>query len=548
MNIAIYCRVSTERQENEGTIESQIAALREFANKEGYTVTNEYADNGYSGELLARPGLDKLRDDATKDKFEAVLIHSPDRLARKYGYHYLINEELKKRNIRIIFKSRPSNNDTPEEFISNGITELVAEYEKLKILERTRRGKLHKAENGNIIGSIAPYGYDYVPKTKAKTGHYKVNESEAKIVKKIFGLLVNKELSVRSIAKELTRIGIEPRKGLHWRTSTLHRILRDRTCTGVTFYNKHISCEPKKPKVTSNYKRRSNTSLRLRPVDEWIEIKLPKHLIIIDKKTFELAQKQLRRNSKLSLRNVKHKYLLRGLIECGSCSSPFHGESCHKKLYYRCGNRDRTFPLPKECNASSIKAERIEPLVWNAVSKALQNPKLIIDQVEKKQARLQDSQSNTEFLIKDIDKEIDKLSEKIDRLLDIYTDGSISKDMLNSRIGKLQKQKNELLQERQKYINIKSNKLSSNVVHRDIKFYCDTVKKRLEALSFEERVEVLKIVTKIVVKDQTVVIKGVIPTWQEEDSSLGCIASQSCLQHGRNTTYEFQLTESLSQV
>ena len=103
MKVALYARVSTEKQEEEGTIDSQIVALEEYCQKNGHVIVGKYIDNGYSGTLLARPELDKLRDDASKEIFDAILIHSPDRLARKYVYQELVIEELKAKEIQIIF-------------------------------------------------------------------------------------------------------------------------------------------------------------------------------------------------------------------------------------------------------------------------------------------------------------------------------------------------------------------------------------------------------------------------------------------------------------
>ena len=95
MKVALYARVSTEKQEEEKTIESQIAELVNYAQEKEYVIIDRYIDNGYSGTLLARPELDRLRDDAPKGLFEAVIIHSPDRLARRYVWQEVVIEELK---------------------------------------------------------------------------------------------------------------------------------------------------------------------------------------------------------------------------------------------------------------------------------------------------------------------------------------------------------------------------------------------------------------------------------------------------------------------
>ena len=150
---AIYARVSTEKQEEQRTIDSQIYELREACKKDGVEIAKEYTDDGFSGTLLARPGLDQLRDDVSKGLFSAVYILSPDRLARRYLYQAIVIEEFKKKGIEVIFLNKALT-DSPEDQLLLGIEGLVAEYERAKILERTRRGRLHRAKNGEIMGLV----------------------------------------------------------------------------------------------------------------------------------------------------------------------------------------------------------------------------------------------------------------------------------------------------------------------------------------------------------------------------------------------------------
>ncbi len=118
-------RVSTEKQEEEKTIESQIDELREICKREGYEIVREYIDDGWSGETLARPALDKLRDDASKGIFDAVYIHSPDRLARKFIYQGLVIEELRKKGVEVFFLNKKVS-DSPEDQLLLGVEGLIA--------------------------------------------------------------------------------------------------------------------------------------------------------------------------------------------------------------------------------------------------------------------------------------------------------------------------------------------------------------------------------------------------------------------------------------
>ena len=202
--IAIYGRVSTSNQENEGTIETQLAAVKEFASKNNYTIVQEYLDNGWSGDSIVRPALDQLRMDAKQKIWEAVLIYDPDRLARRYSYQELIMDELREAGIEIIFVtvSAPKNS---EDKILHGVRGLFAEYERAKISERFRLGKLRKVKEGHILVSKPLYGYNYIKKQQKVSGekihgYYEINPKEARIVKMIFNWVAEEGLTLGKVA------------------------------------------------------------------------------------------------------------------------------------------------------------------------------------------------------------------------------------------------------------------------------------------------------------------------------------------------------------
>jgi site-specific DNA recombinase len=147
---ALYARVSTDLQEKEGTIQSQIEALRHYAQEKGYAIMAEYLDEGHSGATLERPGFDRLRDALGSGEFDLVLFHSPDRLARKAVYQGIVLEEMEKAGVKPEFLNYPVDN-SPESKMLLGMQGLFAEYERAKIMERTRRGKLHRAREGALV-------------------------------------------------------------------------------------------------------------------------------------------------------------------------------------------------------------------------------------------------------------------------------------------------------------------------------------------------------------------------------------------------------------
>jgi site-specific DNA recombinase len=159
---AIYARVSSDRQRREQTIQSQSAALRELAVGRGLLVSEDlvFEDEGVSGAVLRRPELERLRDLAVEGRFEVLLCHAPDRLARRYAYQVLLLEEFQRAGIEVIFAKEPERSGTPEDELLRQFQGMIAEYERAQIAERCRRGKLHRARAGAVsVLARAPYGY-----------------------------------------------------------------------------------------------------------------------------------------------------------------------------------------------------------------------------------------------------------------------------------------------------------------------------------------------------------------------------------------------------
>src|SRR5262249_28398301 len=154
------------QQAEAGTIASQVEALKERLAADGLTLDPElcFLDEGYSGNTLVRPALERLCDCAAAGAIDRLYVHSPDRLARKYAYQVLLVDELKRHGVELVFLNRELGR-TPEDDLLLQVQGMVAEYERAKILERSRRGKLHAARCGNVnVLSGAPYGYRYISK------------------------------------------------------------------------------------------------------------------------------------------------------------------------------------------------------------------------------------------------------------------------------------------------------------------------------------------------------------------------------------------------
>ena len=508
--VAIYARVSTERQEQQKTIESQLAELREIC--KNFQVVKEYVDDGWSGETLARPALDQLRDDAKQEIFEAVYVHSVDRLSRNLYQQGILAEELQRRGVEIFIGEKLIDDTAEGKFVFN-VLGAAAEFEKEKILERTRRGRLHKARTKGFVGYIPPYGYDYIKKNSEREGKFLVNKKEAEIVNMIFDFYLDFQ-SINRVRKELTLRSIKPRKGgQKWSRSTIRDILRDETYIGTGYYAKYQSIEIDNGK---KYNRRAKAGRKLRDKKEWIPVKFPP---IVDKDKFTAAQGILSKKYK-PFGKSKYFYLLSGLIRCRNCSSTFTGSESGGNFYYRCTNRRKRAPFPKDCNAKHMRVEDLDSAVWGGVSKAIMNPGILIAHVFHLADQITESERSLNEEKAELVQEKKALNVKKQKLDELYFKGLKS-------IKEYEDQMREFNQEESR-VNERINEVETKLVQRidrpqiikHIRHFCNLAKGRLQNLTPEQKQRFLRFLIDEIILDSTkkeTKIIGEIPP-KEEDS------------------------------
>src|SRR5712691_5436884 len=218
LRLAIYARVSTEEQREGQTIDSQISELERFAREKGWLIAGTYKDDGWSGGVMERPELDRLRDDAQKGVFEAVLINDVDRLARDVAHLGVIKRDLERKGIKVIFRKLPSDASHTNNLMVN-ILGSFAEFERELISDRTRRGRRHAVEvKKQYLSSHTAYGYRYTPKdrTAGNEGRLEVEPSEARVVRQMFEWVDAEGLSAWRVMKRLNERGIPAQKGGPW--------------------------------------------------------------------------------------------------------------------------------------------------------------------------------------------------------------------------------------------------------------------------------------------------------------------------------------------
>ena len=269
MRVALYARVSTESQQARGTIGSQLAVLRERVGAEGEEVVAEFCDDGHSGARLDRPGLDALRDAAEAGLIERVWCLSPDRLARVYAYQVIVLDELARHGVSVRFTDAPPLDDDPQAKLLTQVQGVIAEYERAKIAERYRRGKLFRSRAGEVLAWRTPYGYRRQPRDAHGPARLEVFEPEAAIVRRIFDDYVHGGHSLREIIRRLAADQVPPPTGRDrlWRPSTLSKLLRNEAYIGRIYVNRTEAVPDPRPG------RRSRQVPR--PREDWITIAVP---------------------------------------------------------------------------------------------------------------------------------------------------------------------------------------------------------------------------------------------------------------------------------
>src|SRR6266404_4511285 len=382
---AIYARVSSDRQKENHTIASQTEALKEFARTHSYTVPPEWVfqDEGYSGAILARPGLESLRDLAAEGQIRAVLVYSPDRLSRKYAYQILLAEEFSRCGVELIFLKSPAG-ATPEDQLLVQFQGMIAEYERAQIAERSRRGKRHKAHQGVInVLSGAPYGYRYVRKTETSAAYYEVIEAEAQVVRLVFEAYTQQGLSINAIARMLNERQIPTRTAkTRWERSTVWGILRNPAYQGKACYGK--TEQRPRQRITRSLRQRNgipkrNSANHERPRSEWITVPVP---ALVSEQIFALAQEQLERNKHHAQRRTIEPTLLQGMLVCQQCGYALYrcsARTSRRRLYYyRCIGSDAHRQLKGAlCTNRPVRQDYLDPFVWNQIIRLLEDDTLL---------------------------------------------------------------------------------------------------------------------------------------------------------------------------
>src|SRR5216684_2908808 len=515
---AIYARVSSEQQREEHTIASQTAALIEFAQSLDLEVPKEWVfeDEGFSGAILERPGLERVRDLAAEGQIQVVLAYAPDRLSRKYAYQILLIEEFARHGVETLFVKAPQGASAEDQLLVQ-FQGMIAEYERAQILERSRRGKRHRAHSGEVsVMSGAPYGYRYIRKTDEAPAAYTVLEAEGRVVQRIYEMYTVEGLSIGEMTRRINAEGIPTRKAsARWERSTVWAILRNSAYRGFACFGKtRVSA---RTRVLRPLRRRgviTPSTSHERPREEWIEIPVP---ALVSEDRFARAQELLQENKIRSRRRTIEPSVVQGLVSCQKCGYAFSRvstrTSARKIHYYKCIGSDswRKLGGPICDNRRLVRQELLDQIVWAEVIRLLEEPTLIQQELDRRLAAARSSDP-TKKHEQSLQRELIHVGKGIERLLNAYQEGLLSIEQLRERMPALRQCQQTLRAELQAIADQTNDRAAFLRLAETLTAFLARLRSAAETLSVIERQRIVRLLVKdVLVGEDTITIRHSIP-------------------------------------
>ena len=455
---ALYARVSGDKQVEDDTIASQLDLLDRRILRDGRTVPPElrFLDEGYSGETLLRPALERLRDTAAAGAIERLYVENPDRLAHNYAYQMVLVDELRHHGVEIVFLNGDLD-QSPEGRLLLQVQGIIAEYERIKIREKCRRGRLFAARSGRVsVLNKAPYGYRYVTKLEGGgQARYVVAFAEAQVVQNMFTLCGIEGCSLTQICRRLKEKGVITRTGkTTWDRATIRDMLRNPAYMGEAHFNK-VHSVPARPRLrprrgAPEYPRRPTAKQPMPPEDQ-IAIAVP---AIIEPAQFQAVQERLTEHRKHPGQAAVEPRVSAGRLGrvpgvwlCLPWAGPGHaGETPVLPLL---GVRRRSDARESSRLANpAIRVERLDEAVWSDVRALLLEPERLAQEFERRLSRANDPGEVAQSS-RSLDKLIGQTKRRIARLVEMYADGYIEKDRFQSDMDISRKRLTELESERE---------------------------------------------------------------------------------------------------
>ena len=507
---AIYARVSSDRQAREGTIASQLQDLHARVRADGLSTPPElvFTDEGYSGSSLVRPALETLRDTAAAGGFARLYVHCPDRLAREFADQIVLIDELHRAGVEVRFLNHEVDG-SPEGELLLQVQGVIAQYERSKIRERSRRGRQHAARCGvvAVLGG-APYGYHYVTKSEGEgRAEYQVILDEARAIRQIFDWVGREGCSLAEVVRRLVKEGIPTRRGLsRWDPRTVARILANPAYKGTAGWGKTQQSVPPKPQQRPRlgqpeFPRRAK-GVRAVPPEQWSTISVP---ALVDEETFAAAQEQVARNRARHGRPaVPGRYLLSGLLVCRHCGRACCGkqtsvsrstspEKATYGYYHCCGTQAHRFGGQRLCSNRPVRTDRLDAAVWGDVCALLLDPARVEAEYRR---RLEGPATPSEYDREVLEKQRAGTKRRIARLTEMYEDGFLEREDFQQRMTSAQSRLKGLEAESREQAERETNATELRLVLGQLETFSERVRTGLSESDWESRRSIVRALVK----------------------------------------------------
>ncbi|MGB6041958.1 MAG: recombinase family protein [Pirellulales bacterium] len=499
--VALYARVSSQKQANEKTITSQCDEIRQRIRDDGCQLVEEhvFCDEGHTGSVLHRPALERLRDWIAASLIDRVYVHSPDRLVRKAAHQALLLEEFRKYDCEIVFLNQPDMGDSAEANLLIQMQGIIAEYEREKILERTRRGRRYSASTGQLsVLGHAPYGYRYVTKMAGGgKAYWEIDPVESEHVRWMFEWMDQRGMTLSAIQRELAARGVSTKKGhAVWDCATIRGILTNSAYFGTAYYGK-TRLEARKP---GKRPKRGDPAVPHQAkvaVDtdrsEQYPISVP---AIVDESVFYRVRTRMDENQKRQReRRSGARYLLSGLLVCGQCGSAYCAHRLGTKyFFYRCIGADKYRRKDRNsiCTNTSVMGVDLENLVWSELCTLLTDPSRLRSELTRRRTEHQMPAKE----LQQRERDVTKWRIAIDRLIDAYTNQQIDRGEFEKRIGPLRERHQR---EESALANLRgelNDAIDLDLAERALSQLTDDVRSRLASAEYELKRQLLKLLIK----------------------------------------------------
>ncbi len=506
MKTAIYCRVSTDAQEREG---SSLETQSEYCLKKAIDL--HFSDplilkETYSGLTIDRPKLQELREMVRKNEVDAVIAYTLDRLSRDPVHFIILQEEMERNGVELILVTETVDSTDIGRLVMH-VRGLAAKMEAEKIKDRTQRGLRKRAENGRIPSGHRGrlYGYNYMPGKGPGEGIRYVNEDQARWIRQIFEWYVSEGMGIERLCFKLKEHNVTSPAGKpYWNAATIAKTLKNRAYIGETYvYTKYL--------VKGHVKR-----YLARPREQWISIPGATPAII-SQEIFEAAQEKLKHNKDHAKRNSKTEYLLAGHVVCGKCNRPYWGmlkrvvwnKKTYPHRYYHCAGKFKRVSY-ETCDNHNWSADKLESEVWAEIEKVLAHPEVVLKELESQQVQ-QAYLANMDKELTTIEKRLISLDKEQETLLQWALKGFPELTVIkeNERINNLRTQlTKDKLDLESRITRIRQNTVDTGKV----KEVCQLLKESSKELTFKSKSLVLEVLRiRIVINGDKFTIHGAVP-------------------------------------